>query len=118
MSGNSWIWWVLGALLLAIIGFAISAMGKSRPEARRHEASAIRDDSVDHEREMRAREDAAAESDAAARRAQAEADWRDPGQGGHPTAASLHLVRPRRVTLGVIAPSMAPHSPVGAASPT
>lgn len=54
MNGNSPIWWVLGALiLLAIIGFAISAMGKSRTEARRHEASAIRDDSVEQEREMR-----------------------------------------------------------------
>ena len=54
MNGNSWIWWVLGALiLLAIIGFAISAMGKSRTDARRHEASAIRDDSVEQEREMR-----------------------------------------------------------------
>jgi hypothetical protein len=54
VNGNSWIWWVLGALiLLAIIGFAISAMRKSRTEARRHEASAIRDDSVEQEREMR-----------------------------------------------------------------
>lgn len=54
MNGNSPIWWVLGALiLLAIIGFAISAMGKSRTDARRHEASAIRDDSVEQEREMR-----------------------------------------------------------------
>lgn len=73
---SAFVWWVIGiVVVLAVVAFLVSrSMNTRRLEARREEASSLRNDAEEQERVLRQHQAAADETAAQARRAQAEAD--------------------------------------------